>query len=153
MLYGEYSVRSNPATANGGWCGGDHTTGTGNMLLVDSALGAVWSQTVVMLPGNYFFGAWIKNVLCPGTNIDDPVVSLRVNGVTVAGATSYPESNYTWLQLTGPFTVTTAGPVTFEVWSHAATANGSDFAVDDILVDGVVPVETSTWGKIKSIYR
>src|SRR5262245_23296165 len=51
---GDYGVRTDPTSLNINWTPfGDHTTGAGNMLLVDGSLAAnttVWSETVAVVP-------------------------------------------------------------------------------------------------------
>ena len=154
LSYNQYAVRTSASTANGSWCGQDHTSGSGNMLLVDSAVGPVWSQTIVLSPGNYAFSVWIMNVLCPQNNpLPQPVLELRVGGATLAGPMSIPQVSGTWLNMSCSFSIATAGPVTFEVWSSQGAVNGADFALDDIVVDGVVGTSESTWGRVKALYR
>lgn len=154
LSYAQYAVRANPATANGSWCGVDHTTGTGNMLLVDSVLGAAWSQTVNLSPGSYVFSLYVMNVLCPENSpLTQPSLELRVNGNTVAGPMSIAQVSGAWVHMYGTWNVVAAGPVTLVVWSNQNDVNGADFALDDISLDGVVAVEESTWGHVKALYR
>lgn len=149
---GQYRISADPNFENGAYCGVDHTSGTGNMLLIDSQIGAVWSQDINLPADDYVFSAWVTNVVC-FQSLPDPTVSLRVNGATVAGPITMVENNATWALLSGNFTVAASGPVTFEVWSHSSVSNGADFGVDDICVDGVVANETITWSTAKALYR
>ena len=152
LLFNEYTVRTDASTGNGAWCVGDHTTGTGNMLIVDSAAGAVWSQTVTLDPGTYAFSAWVNNLICVAQNLADPSLELRAGGVTVAGPVILPENGGVWLELSSSFSVSATGPITLEVWSNNASGNGTDFGIDDICVDGSVPVEAASWTAIKAMY-
>ncbi len=122
------------------------------MLIIDSLVGAAWRQVVNMSPGGYVFSTWATNVVC-FQSLPNPSISLRVNGVTVAGSITLVQNSATWVNLSGNFTVGAAGPVTFEVWSHSGVSNGADFGLDDICVDGVVATEETTWGAIKAFYQ
>jgi hypothetical protein len=152
LTAGEYTIHTSPFVVNGAYCGADHTSGSGNMMIVDSVVGAGWSQTVTLSPGNYSFSAWVTNVVC-SQSLPGPTVELRVGGVTVAGPLALPQNNAAWTQLSGPFNVTTGGPIVFEVWSSVGTHNGADWGLDDVCIDGVVATEHASWGVVKSRYR
>lgn len=152
LTAGQYTIHTDANIVNGAYCGNDHTSGGGNMVIFDSIVGPAWSQTVNLQPGNYSLTAWVTNVVCY-QSLPGPSVELRAGGTTIAGPTALPQDNATWHQLSGSFTVTAAGPVNLEVWSLVGTSNGADWALDDICLEGTVGVEDTSWGAVKSLYR
>ena len=95
---GGYFVGPNASTAPGAfadWCNcGDHTTGAGNMMIVNGATSAgspVWEQTVSVAPStNYSFSYW-------GAEVDHdsgsfPHLFVRING-RVIGDSIFPENS------------------------------------------------------------
>ncbi|MEI9912916.1 MAG: hypothetical protein WDO71_26715 [Bacteroidota bacterium] len=62
---GQYFIGTNPQAWNGGLntCG-DHTSGNGNMMMVNGAPAVdvnVWKQTIAVTPNtNYAFSTWIE---------------------------------------------------------------------------------------------
>src|SRR5690606_14483957 len=69
---GRYTIRTSPKSHNNAFSDcGDHTSGTGNMMIVDGACGTegvavnanFWCQTITVQPNkNYVFSAWLTNV-------------------------------------------------------------------------------------------
>ncbi len=127
---GEYFVASNPATWNGGFspCP-DHTTGSGNMLLLNGHPTAgtnFWCQTIATVPGRmYQFEFWSQSVY--PTNIAQ--LSVKVNGSTIGSTQAGSLCN--WVLYTVSFTATSAST---QICLNETTGirGGNDFAVDDI---------------------
>lgn len=134
LASGEYSVRSDPSTANGQWCQPDHTSGLGNMLTCDGISGsatAAWRKTMNLIVGDtYAFEAWVNNLICTNS-FTDPVMELRVDGVTLAGPLTLPESPDQWIKLSATF-VATGSSTMLEVVSTSFAGTGNDFAIDDV---------------------
>jgi gliding motility-associated-like protein len=111
---------------------GDHTSGSGNMLLVNGAPQAgvrVWSQTVVVQPNtNYAFSAWLENI----TTLNPAVLQFAINGQLLGSALTANVNDCVWDQF---HTVWNSGAATTAVISivNANTApSGNDFALDDL---------------------
>ena len=93
---GTYFIGPNPSTAQGAfgdWCNcGDHTTGKGNMMIVNGAASAtwpVWEQTVSVAPSmNYTFSYWGAEVDHDSNSL--PQLLVRING-RVIGKSTLPE--------------------------------------------------------------
>lgn len=131
---GQYTVRSDPGTANSLWVGGDHTSGATNFLMCDGPSGietVAWRHPVRLIAGHaYTFSAWMRNLLISPT-LTSPVMELRVNGVTVAGPMLLPASPNGWISMSATFAATTT-TVVLEIVSKPTTGNGNDFGIDDI---------------------
>lgn len=137
LVPNRFTIASNPVTWNGNWCGVDHTTGTGNMLLVDpkqNSSTAGWGQNIGTVSPNttYIFSVWINNLVCT-INFQDPVIQLRVNGTNVGTSLSLIEGD--WVQLCGTWISPAVPPATTTieiVQTMSTSATGKDFAVDDV---------------------
>lgn len=131
---GTYAINTSPSNVhnNFSFCQ-DHTSGTGNMMIVNGANTpgtSVWCQTVNVTPNtDYEFSTWAANAL------NDPNIAqlqFTINGVQLGNPFTTQTTACTWNQF-------------FEVWNSgtATTANicitnlntnggGNDFSIDDI---------------------
>lgn len=153
----DLQVGTNPATFNTGGGGfppfdtyGDHTTGSGNFLLVDGYCSAsstvkVWSQTVnVIANTNYYFSVWISSLknmpTNPGNlnfNIGGADLGSNILAPTFGGATASNGTNTGggWIRYVIVWNSgATSGPVPLSIQNNNLTACGSevDFGLDDI---------------------
>jgi len=109
---------------------GDHTTGSGNMMVVNGSLMAgktVWAGTVtpLMIGTTYQFSAWVMNVYP-----DSPAHLQFSFGGNTLGSPIIPTGNGVWQQFTANFVATinqSSGLIDLNVDSF-----GNDFALDDI---------------------
>lgn len=155
---GEYSIGTDASQAPdrfGDWQSfGDHTSGTGNMLIADGSPNnppvRVWYQSVTLSAATtYSFSFWGHEVQGGGGPSADLV--LELDGVAVAGselALPASGSGTPWEQSTGTLTAAGSGPVTLSIVDLDTSGPFNDFALDDISLTGpavsAVP-EPSTW--------
>ena len=152
---GSVYVTTNPNALCGCFVSiGDHTTGTGNMLLIDGAdnnTGAFWSQTfAVAANSTYSLSVWASNA---GTAGPIPLLRASANGVNIIPATSigYSTGNTatTWNQYTGTWNSGAATSVTLSLFDDTQQYLYNDFVVDDISFVGPAAVqgvpEPATW--------
>ncbi len=93
---GGYAIGANPSTAPGAfgdWCNcGDHTSGTGKMMIVNGATNAslpVWEEKVSVTPAtNYTFSYWGAEVDHDSSSL--PHLELKINGAVI-GSSTFPE--------------------------------------------------------------
>lgn len=142
---GTYSVGTNPHSFHASWASfGDHTTGTGNMLIVNGAASPVtiWQGTLssALISGmTYEFSAWVANLYPPNQG---PVAPAQLNfsvGGNAIGTTYTAPDVAVWHQFTATFV---AGNAPVAVLDLNTAANGNDFALDDISLTAV-PEPTS----------
>lgn len=113
----------------------DHTTGNGNMMVIDAdgTLQKDAYRTVVNVTANttYFFSAWFVNV--GSTTKANPVLRFTV-GTTVVGASiNVSATSRQWQQFYGTwFSGATSGNVTIRIENMVPTTDGNDMAIDDI---------------------
>ena len=130
---GQYWVSTNAQVWNGGMATcGDHTTGNGNMLLVNGATSpnvAVYCQTVNVQPNtNYAFSTWLQTL----TASNPAQLQFSINGVLLGSVFTASPSNCIWQQF---YTVWNSGANTTAnicVVNQNTVASGNDFALDDI---------------------
>ncbi len=145
---GNYAVTSNPQPMNtlGFISGNDHTSGTGNMLVVDGTTtggsqrfwragnngGGVCGMT---LGTTYTFSFWVKSVSTQVTNAATQAnfgyQIIGANTITlVSGSNTAPLPAAGWQQIVYTF-IPTNNCVNIEIWDNNTTMVGNDFAVDD----------------------
>jgi len=131
---GKYNVGSNITAWHPGMAPcGDHTTGTGNMLMVNGAgvQGVeVWSQTINIQPNTtYAFAAWLQHI----TSVNPARLQFSINGTPIGSIFQANNTSCVWERF-------------YEVWYSGANTTavisivnqhteewGNDFALDDIL--------------------
>ncbi len=127
---GEYFITGTPQTWNGGFspCG-DHTNGSGNMLLLNGHPVAgtnCWCQNVPTVAGKiYQFEFWSQSVVA--SNIAQ--LSVKINGVTVGSTQAGGLCN--WELYTITFTASGASTLIC-ISESTGIRSGNDFALDDI---------------------
>src|SRR5690554_1130190 len=142
LSQGVYTVGT--GISNAWWNGcGDHTTGTGNMMILDADCGTsgtgtvsanFWCQPVSVTPNtDYYFSAFIAN---GGGATVVPNIALLMNGVQVTtfapapGACAYQELTYVWNS-------GAATSVNICMQEISNVCEGADFIVDDISFSSV----------------
>ena len=111
---------------------GDHTTGSGNFMVVDAATGSaltVWEQTITGLQPNqpYQFSFWLLN--CFPTNKAQMQVS--ANGVDVGPAFTNPNDGGNWQLNTVTVNPGAGTQLVLRLRDLNLNGNGNDFGLDD----------------------
>jgi gliding motility-associated-like protein len=154
----EYTVSNNPNPWNSTASNCiDHTTGNGNMLIINGASIpniSIWSQSLAVSPNtNYNLSAWVSQ----WSNISPSILQFSINGTPIGTPYNSPVGTCNWNQF---FTNWNSGLNTSAVVSilnQSSSINGNDFAIDDIyfgvidtLVDSiqisVAPIPTANAG-------
>jgi len=145
----DFSVQNNANICNSDWTSllDDHTSGSGNMMIVDFPSGNVapnnqiWCQTVNLTPStNYCFGAFFANILPTGSGQPLPVFGFTVGGSLLGNSPSLPE-NEQWQFYGIQFNSGAGGNTTLCITNQNFGATGYDLAIDDI---SVRPVTSGT---------
>ena len=130
---GQYYVGTNPNT----WHGAlnncvDHTTGNGNMLMINGAPVAnvnVWKQTLTVTPNtNYAFSTWVQSISAP--NPAQLQFSINSKDLGTLITASVPACNWTQFYTTWNSGANTTA--TISIVNKNTQAMGNDFALDDI---------------------
>ncbi len=130
---GEYFVGTNPSA----WYFAhfpciDHTTGNGNMMMVNGADIAnveVWKTNLAVTPNtNYAFSTWISSISAP----NPAQLAFSINGSSVGALINANPIGCTWTQF---YTVWNSGSntsATISILNKNTLSFGNDFALDDI---------------------
>lgn len=144
---GTYGVGTNPSLYHASWASlGDHTTGTGNMMIVNGDTQAnvqYWAETVTGLTigQTYYFSAWLTSIYPPpvGSAPTEPaVLAFSKNGTQIDGDITLSDPVGTWDLFYNSF-VADATTATLSVINRNTVAGGNDFAMDDISLTTSIP--------------
>ena len=128
---GSFSIKTDPQQFNGALTSfGDHTTGTGTMMVVDGVLGTVWEQTVPVTPDTwYLFTAWVAS-----THPEQPAVIENSINDLPGTVLTLPTTAGVWQEVAMYWNSRGATSAVLRLRNlnaHTIGA-GNDFAVDDI---------------------
>ncbi|MDO8365519.1 MAG: gliding motility-associated C-terminal domain-containing protein [Saprospiraceae bacterium] len=138
---GLYDVLDNPQDDHPGFAAcNDHTSGSGNMMVVNGAGSPnqnVWCETVPVMPNTqYVLSAWVTSVVASSPAL----LQFNINGIPVGGIFSAPGGTCTWQQF---FEIWDSGgnaSATICIVNQNTTLGGNDFALDDIVFAPVCTV-------------
>ncbi|MFB9089081.1 beta strand repeat-containing protein, partial [Flavobacterium paronense] len=111
----------------------DHTSGTGQMMVVDGSTtnggnDLVWGQNVTVNPGqNYTFSYWVQTVSAGSPAIIRTVINGTVIGSGSASATVCGWTQYSYVWNSGASTL-----AQIQLFDSVVAAGGNDFTLDDI---------------------
>ncbi len=130
---GQYWIGTNPVAWNSslGNCT-DHTSGTGNMLLVNGSptvAAKLWSQTVNIVPNtNYAFSVWLQSLY----SVNPASLRFSINGRVMGDNILAGATTCQWKQF---YVTWNSGNVTaanLSIINNNTIVQGNDFAIDDI---------------------
>lgn len=149
---GYYDVIDNPQSDHPGFAPCvDHTSGTGNMMVVNGAGTPnqnVWCQTVPVMPNTpYVFSAWVTSVVASSPAL----LQFNINGTPLGPIFQAPGSTCNWqnyFQLWNSGTNTSA---TICIVNQNTTLGGNDFALDDIFFNATCNVSDTVTVHVVSV--
>ena len=129
----EYTVYTSPYLVHSAWADyGDHTSGTGNMMIVNAATAAdqtVWEQTVTVAPGvDYDFSYWLSSSY--HTNLAQ--LQCSFNGSPVGTTATAPSTTGVWQEVSYIWNSGASTSATIRLVDLTLAYDGDDFAIDDI---------------------
>jgi gliding motility-associated-like protein len=131
---GTFAITSSPSLVHNNFqfCA-DHTSGAGNMLVVNGASTAgtnVWCQTITIQPNtDFLFSTWVTSVENTG-NV--AILQFSINGVNL-GPTFSPSANAcNWLSFNETWNSGGATSAQICIVNQNVSGGGNDFALDDI---------------------
>ena len=134
LTAGQFDVRST-FLGNSSWAAMGHTTGSASdqFLVADGPFnGAIWRQTVSVVPGRtYNFCAWFNNLVIPSNvDIGNPVIEVRINGVVLGVPVVLTQLPDVWINFSDSWIGNTNSAV-IEIF-NVSTLGFNDVAIDDI---------------------
>ena len=147
---GLYAVGSDPNYFHNNFWGRDHTTNSGNFLIVNgigSAGVVVWQETVTVLPNTeYYFSAWAisLNSVPPYANLQFNVNGSLV-GTTAPLAARAANNNppYNWQRFYGNWNSGAATSAVIQIVDLQTALGGNDFGLDDVSFGTLSPIPFS----------
>ncbi len=143
---GLYAVVRYPRSTHGDFTSnGDHSTGTGMMMVVNGATESgkvVWQQEIPLQKSYrvYVFSAWFMTV-SPASN--PALLDLMVNGEHLAEV-QLSSSTYQWLHFSGNWVApANTESLILTIVNRNTIAGGNDFAIDDIALYPCEPIFAS----------
>lgn len=138
---GTYGVGTNPSLYHASWVSfGDHTTGSGDMMIVNGAVDAanvnVWTNPAsgtipVTVGATYSFSAWLASSY-PQNESD---LAFSINGISI-GDIQLVAAPGIWTQFSATWVATT-GTAQLSLIDKSQAVSGNDFALDDIAFNQV----------------
>ena len=129
---GTYFVTTDANTTHPGFTGFDHTTGTGNFMIVNgsSTPGAsVWCQTITVEPNtDYIFSTWVSSLA-----VGFPAqLQFSINGNVLGSVFNAPATTGTWDEFYATWNSGTSTSATICIVNQNTSLGGNDFGIDDI---------------------
>lgn len=131
---GRYGISATPWTANLYWshCT-DHTTGSGNLMWVDCALGAslnIWTQTATNLSLNtdFLISCWVTTVDLNGPS----TLQFSINGQPIGNPLTAPATTCNWVEFCFIWNSGNEDSATITITNQSQFAVGNDVGIDDI---------------------
>ena len=128
-----YAVSTNPNLTHTNFVNcGDHTSGTGNMMVVNgsSVLNkSIWCQNVVVTPNTtYIFSAWFTSVV----SSNPAVLNFNINGNPIGGWVSVSPTTCSWQNFYQTWNSGLNTNAAICIKNQNTATSGNDFAIDDI---------------------
>jgi len=126
-----YAINTNANYSHILFYGTDHTTGTGNFMIINGAIqnATVWKETIPVTPNtDYYFGAYVSSLM----TVDPAFIQFSVNGQLIGNIFPAPSSINMWDRF---FTTWNSGSnttATIEIVDVNPVTSGNDWGIDDI---------------------
>lgn len=131
-----YAVTTSPSLVhNNFYSFGDHTTGTGNMLVCNGsnvANDVIWSQTITVTPNtSYNFSSWVASNENTSSG-SEALLQFSINGGLIGPVFPAPLTGGVWSNFFVNWNSGTATTAVIMIVDQNVSPGGNDFALDDI---------------------
>lgn len=129
---GMYVVTDDPSETHTNFSAcGDHTTGDGQMMVVNGSASAIniWCQNIAVIPGtDYLFSAWATSV-----NAASPaILQFSINNSLIGDDFGLSGTLCAWENFNAPWNAGASSNATICITNQNTALGGNDFALDDI---------------------
>lgn len=112
----------------------DHTTGLGNMMVVDgstsnAANNKLWEQTVTVTPGKSYEFSYFLQSLTVGIPAR---IEILINGVSIGSPSAAPAAPCNWAQSVYNWNSGISSSAIITIYDREISGAGNDFAIDDL---------------------
>lgn len=131
---GTYAITTSPSDVHTNFvqCG-DHTNGSGNMMVVNGSIDAnsvIWSQVIDVQPDvDYQFSTWITSVV----SANPALLQFSINGINFGTPFSPGITTCNWQQFAELWNAGTNTTAEISIVNQNTLEGGNDFALDDII--------------------
>lgn len=133
----QYAIDNNPRDTHRGFAScSDHTSGNGNMMIVNGSGSAnnIWCQQINVVPGtDYIFTAWAASV----TTENPARLQFSINGNLLGAPFQAAASTCTWNRFFATWNSGAETTAQICIANVNLTPRGNDFAIDDITFNEV----------------
>jgi len=129
---------------------GDHTTGTGNMMIVNGASSpiSIWCQTITVTPNTYYdFSAW--GTSC--NNSTPAILQFSINGTLVGSPLYLSTTAGLWQEFHVVWYSGSNTSISICINDQQTAASGNDFAIDDISFRQICKTTSSVYIDVNSV--
>ena len=155
LIEGDYSVYNDPFGVHTGFSVfGDHTTGTGNMMIINGGATAssVWCETIPVTPNtNYDFSAWFADCSSITVGAYVPVLQFMVNGVLIGTPTAISAAVGTWMNFSATWNSGLSTTASICIYDETTATTGNDFVIDDISFKPICVAKDSVYVLVKAL--
>ncbi len=134
-----YAVGSNTTLFHPNFFGNDHTTGTGQFMIINGASTAnvaLWTETVNILPNtDYVFSTWLSSL----NTISPSQLTFFINGVAVSSVFTSPLNINVWNQFCVQWNSGSNTTAVISIVNMSTIITGNDFGLDDISFKACYP--------------
>ena len=145
------------SSGDGGWNAGRGNPAPGYILNHTGQVGSdpkIFQTVTGLTPGSKYviYGDY---ALGAATGTPSNSFEVRVDGTAILSIGPHPDHLPGYTAITAQFSVMFIATATSHQIMFAAECNGSDhhYLVDNLVMETTVAVESSTWGKVKALYR
>jgi gliding motility-associated-like protein len=136
LLEDKYVLTTNASLVHFGYTGTDHTTGTGNFMVINQGINPIiWKQSIAVSPSKtYLFAAWFKNVvkLPDYAGLPTAKMELWINGTKISSTLNVTDGPDVWRLLEANWNAGTATTANLEIRNTETLLNGNDYGIDDV---------------------
>lgn len=135
---GTYTVDTTTIRPNPGWLAfGDHTTGTGKFMIINSASTgplSFWCETIPVTPNtDYTFSGWVVRCNGDAGSWDTTVLNCNINGMELSNIYTARDQAGIWSQFIFNWNSGLDTSATICLSNLDMSLGGNDFAIDDLL--------------------
>ncbi len=132
---GDYAITTGPNLVHNNYASCvDHTSGTGNMMVVNGATianQAIWCQTVTVTPNtDYQFSTWVQSV----EDTNPALLQFSINGNLLGSPFAALANTCDWSQFAETWNAGTTTSAEICITNQNTFVGGNDFAIDDIVM-------------------
>lgn len=139
-----YAVGPDASFFHTAFVGFDHTTGSGNFMIVNGSSQPntnVWCQTITVNPNTtYEFSTWVQTCVASSPAI----LQFEINGNLIGSSFTAPSVTNQWVQFYATWNSGANTTATICIINQNTATGGNDFGLDDIVFTECIPCQINS---------